>query len=369
MKIGFLLLQNHGGIGGTEQVLIDICHGFEQKGIESHIYFTHQPQHVEFSRQFKHTNSYPVPRLLRDKHPLRPRFLFKYFFKRNTIELFNKIKEDKLDAVLVLDLDSSFLQHHALITELKQSTHIPIIAWPHGSIKQMLKQQQDFFQKMQIFDAIFAISDGLSKEMNQLGLKNITTVYNPITQAPIIKRNIKKLLYIGRIDDNKRVYELVQLVSRLDDAEWTLDIIGSTGKKEQDKQFSQFINKYNTRQQIVFHGWKKDPWSQVEEAGILLLNSKSEGFALVLAEAMTRGIPCISSNCPVGPADIIHSGHNGWLFDPDNEDELLAILNSILNGSLALPAAKEIQNSVQKFEFSNVVNRFIQALEHTIQRQ
>jgi glycosyltransferase involved in cell wall biosynthesis len=38
-----------------------------------------------------------------------------------------------------------------------------------------------------------------------------------------------------------------------------------------------------------------------------------EGFGLVLLEAMTLGVACISTNCPSGPAEILGDGQFGKL--------------------------------------------------------
>ena len=74
---------------------------------------------------------------------------------------------------------------------------------------------------------------------------------------------------------------------------------------------------------IIFHGAVESVSERINSAGIFILSSDFEGIPNALMEAMSLGIPCISTRCSPGGAELlIENGHNGLLVDCGNVEKL-----------------------------------------------
>lgn len=366
MRIGFITLKQHTRMAGTEQVLTSIVSELEKEGIWTKGYFIYKPEDQIFLSFFSNYYCSYMPRILKHKHIFRPRALYKLFHKKGVERLFKEIESDNLDILFVLKIEEEFLEKHQLFLKLKSNKpNLKLVSWPHCSLDKMYALGTEFKKKLQVFDAHFAISNGLALQLGSISDQTkVFTVYNPVAMPnTLVTRKYNKFIYIGRIDKDKRVKELVESLKSLKNDNWTLDIIGSTGNTEGDRLFKDLIRDYNLEDKVVFHGWKDDPWAQVHSAGVLLLNSIREGFALVLVEAMMRGVPCISTDCPVGPASIVQNGVNGWLVDMHSDQQLKNLLDKILVNDVMLPEKEDIISSVSKFTVENVSKNFIDSMK------
>ena len=83
---------------------------------------------------------------------------------------------------------------------------------------------------------------------------------------------------------------------------------------------------------------------------------------MVLAEAISHGIYCISSNCKTGPSDIIVNRVNGELYQVNNKDELRDIIQKIILG-VQLPENQEIIDSINSLYSDLYLQRLEQALK------
>ena len=378
ITIGFLIVDEHSGQGGLENVLVDITTGLKEINIHSKVLMLYPPKKREFIHKFTDIDVLPLSWIVRKNlHKRLPHFLYypvwKYLFKKSAKSFLKRhYHPSNIDALVILNLSKNLLRVTDILNECKrQYPHIPIISWPHGTITTLSpKVRASLQKKIGLVDHFLAISNGLAEEFEEsYSAKNISIIYNPVAPASSVPRSANNFIYIGRIGSpDKRVKALLSTLQRLK-GDWSLDLIGASDSKENDQAIIAHAVQLGIIDRIKIHGWQEQPWECVQDATALLLNSESEGFGLVLVEAMMRGIPCVSSDCPVGPSEIIKEGENGWLYDLNDDQRCLTILQGIIDKTLPLPPAEKIQESVRQFSTEIVINNFKDAVLSAISQK
>lgn len=150
---------------------------------------------------------------------------------------------------------------------------------------------------------------------------------------PYMGEREKTIVSVGRLSEQKNHELLIYAFNKIhkEYPEYKLIIYGEGHLRS---KYEQLIKKLNLEKYITLPGVIEDIKSKIYKSGIFVLSSNYEGMPNVLMEALSMGIPCISTDCPCGgPKSLINDGENGILVEVQNENMLADKIKTIINDS------------------------------------
>lgn len=238
--------------------------------------------------------------------------------------------------------------------------------WPHNSQIEQLENKAEKINNVLSAHQYLAISTGVKRQLMDLGIAEdkITLIFNPIyRQESVIAHTPthNHFIFIGRLtfQKQKNLKELIDAFSLID-RPYHVTLIGDG---EDKPIILEYIKSKQLQDKIeITKQWVRDPWAELNHVDALVLSSAYEGFGMVLAEALSYGVPCISSNCVAGPEDIIEDGVTGYLYEPGNIEALKASILNIMDNKLDYTPS-QLKASIEPMYVDNYCQRLINLLD------
>lgn len=189
---------------------------------------------------------------------------------------------------------------------------------------------------------------------------------NPLPFFPQVPSTLehKIVLNVGRFTDDKRHELLIRLwkESGVWTHGWKLHLIG---KGENEEKIRKQIAELGLEESVLLLPTTKEIEKEFCKASVFVLTSRAEGFGLVLAEAMSAGVPCVTFNCPSGPKDIVTDQQNGYLVAEGDQETFLKRLRALTDSyDLRKTLGTRARVDVQKFAgsiISQELNTLVQS--------
>jgi L-malate glycosyltransferase len=249
--------------------------------------------------------------------------------------------------------------HSPLVPALK--TNLPIIVTEHGTVQGSISTSQNhdlssilikniFFREfisldyevLRNSDVITTVSVSCKNEIKTIipEKKEIYVTGNGVDTDlfqpdPTIDRDLKTILYTGRLDSRKGLIDLINsaafVVKNFQEVKFVL-----TGKGPYKNFLSKRISQLELEDHFIFHNYvTTDKLLELyQNATIYVLPSYYEGLPTSLLEALACGLPCIATDV-AGNNELIINGVNGALIPPHDPEKLaMAIENLLYDKSL-----------------------------------
>lgn len=211
------------------------------------------------------------------------------------------------------------------------------VAWVHCDLKEFpwpvntgvfksLDEEKSAYSK---FDEVAVVSEASKDHFVEIyGLADRTRcIYNPIDRtaigelASLGQRDPEdsrfRFVSVGRLTEAKGYDRLIEACVRLmrEGFDFELWIVGEGSDRALlEKQ----VKECGLTNMVKSLGFQKNPYQYLNQCDCFVCSSRTEGYSLVIAEAMCVGMPVISTRC-AGPEEILDGGKYGVMVENSTE--------------------------------------------------
>ena len=365
MKIGIVLYPTYGGSG---VVATELGKLLAKKNHEIHFITYSQPVRLG---SFNENLFYHEVRV--SDYPL---FDYEPYETVLASKMVDVVKHENLDLLhvhyAIPHASAAFMAKNILKS---QGIDIPFITTLHGTDITLVGKDPSFEPVITFClnqsDAITAVSESLKNDTykhfsTDCDIKVIPNFVNLDENFSIKKSKLRKkyasdeesiLCHISNFRKVKRVKDVIKIFNKVNEVSKSIMLLVGDGPERY--LIEEFCRELNLSSRVVFLGKVRDTSKVLELADLFLLPSETESFGLAALEAMSKGVPVISSNTGGIPEVNIH-GVTGFLSNVgdiiDMSQNALYLLNDkeILNNfsQNALNRSKEfnIEKIVKEYE-------------------
>ena len=285
---------------------------------------------------------------------------------------------------LIIDFDRSFVKYK------KYFQNIPSIIWIHASFSEMGKAEyiniKNYEKTLLKYGKIILVCDEMRKEMSELypSLKRkMDVIYNPfnferikaksienedlsVEEKELLKKNY--FLSASRIDEKQKDFTTLIKAFKLMKNNGINEKLYIIGSGPDEMKIKDLVNELKLENEVLFLGAKKNPYVWMKNTKLYIHSSKFEGFGLILVEAMILDSLVISSDCPVGPKEILENGDSGILFKTGDEYNLAEVVIKMQKNNEEILKIKEnMKKHILKYEVKQVLKNFFSIVENLIE--
>ena len=270
----------------------------------------------------------------------------------------------KLDTDVII---STRTVHNFLVSRFVNKD-VRKIAWEHNHHNNKNKYIKMLVSSCKKMDYFVPVSIELEEFYKKYLGKKVFYIPNGLDSIPkkASKLDNKNIISVGRLSKEKGFDDLLRVFKRLvsKDSELRLNIVGDGVEKN---NLLELAKELKLGDKVVFHGYQNKEYINdlLLNSSLYVMTSHTESFGLVLIEAMSYGVPCISYTSAQGANEIIDDGINGYLIEDRNEDKMIDKINLIMEddklrkklGRAAKKRSLDYSSDVVLEKWSKLINK------------
>lgn len=203
--------------------------------------------------------------------------------------------------------------------------------------------------------AVVAVSGGVRDDLQRLLGPCVTprVISNPVLSANceaemalqptdqwLRDESLQVVLSVGRLSPEKDLVTLVRAFAKVHRDHPAARLL-LAGEGPDRQRLESLVAELELSDVVRLPGRTATPLAWMRHAAVFVLASRYEGFGNVLVEAMACGIPVISTDCPVGPREILDGGRLGTLVSVGDASAMAIAIADVLANPVPAPGARE----------------------------
>lgn len=169
------------------------------------------------------------------------------------------------------------------------------------------------------------------------------------------ENNEVMILFIGLILKRKGIDTIIKTIDKLRKENIKMIIVGDGPER---KKYEKMTTDHKLNEKITFLGMRKDIKDLCRSADILFFPSRGEGLAGAIMEAMSAGLPILSSRIPC-TTDLVKEKENGFLCAVEDVECYTEKLKKLIDDSkLREKMGLKSKELINEFKWETSVEKF-----------
>ncbi len=234
------------------------------------------------------------------------------------------------------------------------------ICWLHMTLDNMKEKVKiEYQQKFKKCKNIIVLNEAMRDEVKnnfKVDASKIEKIYNFFDLDKLKTESTNKLNLTDtekrlieddfifaccRVDKQKDLDTLIDAYEELKVKYNRKEKLYIAGDGDQRERLENYVKKIGLENDVIFLGTQKNPYVWMKNAKFFIHSSHREGFGMVLVEGLITNGLVISTDCPVGPSEILEKGKSGILVPLKNKSKMSEEMNSLLTN-------KELEEKIKK---------------------
>lgn len=282
---------------------------------------------IELSYLATHITGNPVKKIL--------------FFTKAFIKLKRLLKNNAFDLIHIhMSYRGSFYRKYIVTKECKKYNKKVIIHLHGSEFKEFYKNGTNNLKRkikelFTIADCTFVLGKDWKNFIKRIAPKShILVINNAISMPEITEKEedkIPHILFLGALIKRKGVIDLLNAARTIQKSVQNPFILNIAGSGEEENALKKYVEINRMKEYVNFLGWidNEEKKKLLASSDILVLPSYNEGLPIAILEALSYGLPVVSTN--VGSiSEAIENNKNGFLYNPGDVETLCKLMKKLI---------------------------------------